>query len=197
MTITTAAPEVSEPGLPRSPAAAGNRRRGFTLVEVMVSAGLGSLVLAGVLTAFVFFCRTAFSLSYYSEMEADTRVALARFAQDARQTNAANWQSQTSLVFQVNGTNVTYTYDAAEKTFTRTEGGRTEVLASSVNAFSFKAYNIKMEPLNFSSASLTTLSAATKLIQIDLDMSREAGSSKLATQQILSSRYVLRNKKVS
>ena len=52
---------ISTPRTDPSPRAARSRRAAFTLVEVMVSASLGTMVLAGVMSAFLFIGRTGFN----------------------------------------------------------------------------------------------------------------------------------------
>lgn len=167
--------------------------RGFTLTELMVSTAIGSLVLTGVLSAFLFFCRTGVRLGYYNDMEAQTRMLYQRFGQDARQASGVNWGSADSLTLTVDGTNVTYAYDSAKKQFTRTVGGVSNVLVRGVNSFKFVAYSLDGAPLSLG-GSLTSVAGATKMVQVDMDLSRNTASAVNATAQSVSACYVLRNK---
>ncbi|MBI3874494.1 MAG: prepilin-type N-terminal cleavage/methylation domain-containing protein, partial [Verrucomicrobia bacterium] len=63
------------------------RRAGFTLVEVMIAASLGSFVLLGVLTTFLMLGRSGVAAQNYSQMEGDARRGLEEFAQDVRMAN--------------------------------------------------------------------------------------------------------------
>ena len=67
------------------------RRRapaGFTLVEVLISAGIGSFVLIAVLTSFLFIGRSGAMLSNYVRLEQEARRGLERFGEDTRMASA-------------------------------------------------------------------------------------------------------------
>ena len=162
-------------------------------MEVLVSAALGAIILAGVLSTFVFFCRTGVRLGHYSEMEGQARVLMQRFGRDARQASAAVWNTASSLTLTVEGRSVTYAYDAARRRLTRATGGTTQVMAHDVSALRFAAYALDGSELSLAD-SLGTASTSTKMVQLDLDLSRNTASSANATAQLLSARYVLRNK---
>ncbi|HEX2861282.1 MAG TPA: prepilin-type N-terminal cleavage/methylation domain-containing protein, partial [Lacunisphaera sp.] len=49
--------------------------RGFTLVEVLIAASLGTIVMAGVLAAFLMLVRSGVRVGNYSMMESQTRRA--------------------------------------------------------------------------------------------------------------------------
>ena len=57
-------------------------RRGFTLVEMLFTLGIGSLILTGVLTSYIISVRGFRGLSNYIEMEASRRQSLDWFARD-------------------------------------------------------------------------------------------------------------------
>lgn len=166
------------------------------MVEVMVAATISGVVLAGVLTTFVFFCKTGVRMSHYTDMESGARDTLSLFSQDARQAENAVWVSASSLRLTVSDVDITYAYNAGAKTFTRTVAGSTSVLVTHITAFQFTAYSVDMAALDVQ-ANLSAAGLATKMVQLDMDLSRSSRSSGTATSQVLSARYVLRNKKVS
>lgn len=181
--------------------------RAFTLAEVMVSATLATLVLAGVMSAFLFIGRTGFNAGNYSEMEAQTRRALDRFATDARRATGIAWQSSRQLTFTLptagtGTTQVTYAYDpqatgATARSFYRVTGGAagTEILVRGVEPdFAFQRFKL--------AADGTTAGAAandleTKLVQVTLRPARTGVTAVATRQSTLSARYLLRNKRVS
>ena len=66
------------------------RRRptaGFTLVELLIASSLGTIVLAGVLAAFLMLVRSGVRASNYSVMESQTRRAFEQLGIDARMAN--------------------------------------------------------------------------------------------------------------
>ena len=102
--------------------------RAFTLVEVMISATLGSIILAAVLTMFLFLGRSGANIANYADMEAQASTGLEYFAQDARQASNMTWNSASSIDLTVNGTTIRYTYTAGSGEFSRRVGVTTTVL---------------------------------------------------------------------
>lgn len=169
-------------------------RGAFTLAEVIVSTALGGLALAGVLAAFLFFCRAGVGLAHYNDMEAQGRELLQRFGRDARQAGAAAWTGANSLTLTVDDRAVTYAYDAARRRFTRTPaGGATEVMATGVQGFRFSAYDLDGTELTLAGAA-GAADGPTKMVQVDMDLARQSAGATGATAQAVSARYVLRNK---
>lgn len=172
--------------------AGGGRRGGFTLVELLVSTVVGSIVLAGVLAAFLFFCRTGVRMGHYADMERQSRVVLQRFGQDAREAEGVTWVNANTLRLTVDGAQVTYGYDAQRRRLTREAGaGGQKVLVSNIAGFRFRAYNVAGTALTLTAANA---SAETKMVQVDIDLSRNPVAAASASAQAVSARYVLRNK---
>lgn len=187
MTITT---------LPRR-RKSSKQQRGFTLVEVMICASIGSFVLLGVLTMFLFLGRSSVSLGNYSDMEAQSRKALELFAEDTRQAKSVTWASKDSLTMSVNDVDVTYTY--ASGTFSRVKNSVTTKLVTGITDFKFLAYTINGTAISdFSTVDLlTTANHTTKQIQISLSAARNSKTVATSTNIVLSARYVMRNKSVT
>ncbi len=177
-----------------SPIPALDLRRGFTLVEVLISAGISAFVLTAVLMAFLFLGRSGANIQNYNDMEGQARRALEFFAQDTRQASAITWNSATSVTLNVDGVLVTYQFLSGS--FSRQVGGGAFTpLVTGVISFSFKAYSITGTEL-----SLTDLAAAgrsTKQLQISLRASRTSRTVASATNTVLSARFILRNKRVT
>ena len=181
--------------------------RGFTLVELMIGASLGSVVLAGVLSTFLFIGRSSANIRNYADMETQARRALETFAEDTRQASAVAWTSNNSLTLVVNAANITYTFDPGPLVnnrrdagfLTRTSGGSTTRLLTGITAFDFQAYTITGVLISdFSTAGArTTANATTKQLQISLSAARSTQTVATATNIVLSARYVLRNKRVT
>lgn len=170
-------------------------RAGFTLVEVLIASTLSLLILAAVLSTFVFIGKGSLRLSQYTDMETDARGALHQFGQDARQASAASWTNANTLNLTVKGQTITYAFDPEASIFTRKQGSAAAaVLVTNIKDFSFGAYQITGVELSLSE-SLATANTAVKMIQITLNLERYAVSTVKTSSQIISSRYVLRNKK--
>jgi len=180
------------------------RVRGFTLVEVMISATLASFLLLAVLTAFLFLGRTGANMQNYTEMEVQARRAIETFAEDVRMAKDATWNSPTSLTLTVvtsSGATATYTYAYSSTTgkLTRQTATTTTTLVSGITSFSFTAYKINTAPITLTSDStvLAAASTLTKQVQISLRAIRSTRTVTDATNSVISARFILRNKNVT
>lgn len=182
---------------------------GFTLAEVLIASTLSAFVLAAVMSSFVFLGRTGFRTSSLSELEAEVRRGLETFAEEARLARDVRWNSAQSVTLILppgsRTTIVTYGYDpdagsATHRAFYRVEGAadstapRRPLIRNLADDFTFKRYRLE-------TAAGTTNAAAndieTKQLQVVLRAQRTAGTSVTTAQAITSSRYILRNKRVS
>lgn len=173
--------------------------KGFTLVEVMIGATLGSLILLGVLTAFLFMGRSGANLANYNDMESQGRKMLEYFAEDTRQASAITWTSSTSVTLTVNSASVTYSYSSATQILSRQDSTQTLNLVTGITSFSFKAYTITGTEITALStaAELTTAGKSTKQLQVSLQAARNRATLTTSTNTVISARFILRNKIVT
>lgn len=185
---------------------AGRRRRGFTLVELLVAAGLSGFILSGILTTFVMLGRSGYNAANYSMMEAEARRALETFSEEARLSSNITWNSGNSITLTVVGSSgtylVTYAYDttssgSTSKCFYRLPGAATStsdrrILVRNVSDFAFRRYKV-VNGVDYSASN----DLETKQIQITLRSVRTGATTVAATNAVLSARVVLRNKVVS
>ncbi|TVR56211.1 MAG: prepilin-type N-terminal cleavage/methylation domain-containing protein [Puniceicoccaceae bacterium] len=169
-------------------------RGGFTLVEILITMGLGSVVMAALLSTFIFVARSTLSLVDYMEMNTQARVALEHFSRDARMAEEVLAFSTNELVLRLptgsGGHSVTYRFDGASQNFTRqVADGNPEVLLTLVEAFEFRRYNLLQQP--------ATNLLETKQVQIDLRAVRQDPARLRVTNHVLSARFILRNKPVA
>lgn len=183
------------------------RRAAFTLVEILISTALSGIVLAAVFSAVLMINRSGYLLNNYIEMEKQARNALETFAIDARMTESVAWTRKsggTDLVgitlVPPDNKSVTYTYSSTAGTLTRTESGtgQSRVLISGIQYLAFTAYKYRegSPPVAIDPAvtSDTLLRNDTKMVQISLSAIRARSSLADATNNVVSARYVLRNK---
>jgi Tfp pilus assembly protein PilW len=183
------------------------KQQAFTLAELMVGLTLGVMLLAGVLTAYIFFCRTGVAIGQYYDMEDESRTTMQVFGQDVRQAKAINWGGNDSLAHTLTLTlpddsNVIYAYNVNTKSFRRSKANSGVTLASGIDSFAFKAYsasnlNASTGPTEIGLASdalRTTANTSTNMVRIQIVLRRNAGSQVYSTAQAITAAYVLRNK---
>ena len=180
-----------------------HRKSAFTLAELMVGLTLGVMVLAGVLAAYIFFCRTGVAIAQYYEMEDESRTTMQVFGQDVRQAKAINWGSVNSMTLTLpDNSTVIYAYDAGTNFFKRTKATSVVILASGIDSFAFKAYsalnlNVSNGPAEISLDSVAARTAAntnTSMVRIQIVLRRNASSQVYSTAQAITAAYALRNK---
>jgi len=199
---------------PLSPLRGRRRLSGFTLVEVMIGASIGSYVLLGILTMFGFLNRSGARLTYYNAMALESRRALDEFSQDVRMASDVVWNSSSSITLTVPdnyttySNKVTYAYDSAtsgtyKRSFYRVPGtpaedtatpNRRTILARNVTACTYT----RRDRLD----NLATSDASTKRLELTLRISTTAVAAAAtgvvntvaATENTISATYLLRNK---
>jgi Tfp pilus assembly protein PilW len=180
--------------------------RGFTLVELLVSTGLSAIILVGVLGAVLMITRNGYLLHNYIDMEKQARLALETFAVDARIAESVVWQRASDTapltgltLINPDGGRATYTYDPAAGTLVRsTPSGATTTLISGIQSFSFTAYKYSdvhgLATIAPASRTLADLARETKMVQLSLSAIRRRSSLIDATNNVVSARFVLRNR---
>jgi prepilin-type N-terminal cleavage/methylation domain-containing protein len=174
--------------------------RGFSLLEVLIAAALGGVVLLGVLSTFLFLGRSGANIRNYSDMESQARKGLELFAEDVRQASAIVWTSNVHITLTVNAANVAYVYNSGAGTFSRVDASSNRVLVSGITpgTFTFRSFNVVGADLPLTTAAeLAAAGSSTKQLQISLEASRTNQTVVSATNTVLSARYILRNKIVT
>ena len=177
-------------------------RRGFTLLEVIISSSLGAFILAGVLSSFLMLGRSGANVANYSVMESQARRALEEFSQDVRMAKVVVWNSSTSITLTVPNNYtatsgvVTYAYNSTLKRFYRMPGDATATINTNDPLYRTLIGNItdfnysRFDRLNIPA----TLDTTTKRIQLYMKASTTTRTAATASNIILSSSYILRNK---
>lgn len=181
------------------------RRGGFTLVEMMLAVGIGSIVLAVVTTFYLFAARSFWAMGNYVVLDAKSRNALDVLSRDIRQANSCSTNSFSAsnlTLLMVNPTNgqpytVNYNYDTNAQAMTRTYrtagGVQTAILLTNCTSFAFTYYqrnptNGAWEafPLDAGRADMC------KLVQVDWVCARRLFGSLVNSENIESAKVVIR-----
>ncbi len=183
-----------------------NRKSGgFSLVELMVAAGISGFILAGLLATNLHLAKSGVRLANYSEMGAQARRALEQFGNEARLASnmVLNGTGDITLsIPDLNGvvSQVTYAWTADTLALFRVAGASSavttgrSVLVRGIPTPSGGGTGVLFERFDRAGAACTT-DAATKFLRVSFTLSRTtavmARSSQTATAM-----FVLRNKAV-
>lgn len=194
--------------LPTNSSFRSKRPAGFTLAEVLIAAGIGSIIMLGVLSVFIHLVKTGVRTGHYSGMEAQTRLAFEQLGIDARMSNKiiSNFTSGaiTSFTLTIPNSDLsaeaqyTYVYDTSNPQNKKlvlvpgnnpagTTGRRT--LITNIKNLTFLRYNSSSVLIPTSTVSDDTV----KHIQISISVSRAGSGVVEASQVIRSSAFTLRN----
>jgi prepilin-type N-terminal cleavage/methylation domain-containing protein len=173
-----------------------HRPRGFTLVELAVALSLGTIIIAGSITAYLFLGRNLTRLVNIQQQEVKGRRTLKMFTEDVSSAISLTTctDSQIVLTKPTAGANstVTYTYTSgagSTGTFSRTESGNTQTLLTNLTSFDFSYYSESN-----SSVSNSTPQSVKSIEFTYTSAVGTAASGTLASYTTISPRVVMRNK---
>jgi prepilin-type N-terminal cleavage/methylation domain-containing protein len=184
----------------------GHRSSGFTLVELCVAMGVGSIVLVMVIGSIGYSSQAFAGLAAYVDLNATSRKALNRVTSDLRQANRCLEYSPNRVLFQqkllLNSTNeitgtVEYIYNQNAGTLTRLEirpgvTNRT-VLLSDCSKLEFKIFQRRPVAGSFDQYDTTLNPALCKLVQLTWTCSRGIQGKVQTTETMQTAKIVLRN----
>jgi type II secretory pathway component PulJ len=119
-------------------------KRGWTLVELMVAAGIFSISGVALATIFLFCIRSFAAMTNYATLDKCNRHAMDIVTAEIRQAQkvlsfSSNSTSTSLTILNGSGANVTYSFDATLQQFTRNDGNTT-VLLTNCNLVAFGLY---------------------------------------------------------
>ncbi len=172
---------------------------GMTLIELVVAAGLGSMVLSVAGMLFLFGLRSFAGLGNYAVLSGQSRMSLdlmSRGMREATQVLNANPNlpiKSLTLTNALRGTAVTYTWDSTTGLMTcDTTGQATRTYLTGCDNWDFSFY--QRAPTNNWVFYPTTELNLCKLINMTWKCSRTILGQKINTEDVTTSQIVLRNK---
>ncbi len=170
-----------------------SRQSGFTLVELLIAVAIGGIVLAGAATSINLMARSSVGIGNYSDMSGSCRRALDIFASDVRMANNVSVSTSTTFTFTAYDASnsivtVSYAFDDGADQLTRTYDGSSKVLLEDVDRFALSYFDL--------TRGATTNALSVKEVQIEAILLKKALSIN-NTDEIISARFMLRNRRVS
>src|SRR6266581_3255489 len=101
----------------------------FTLTEMMVAVAVGSLVLLGAMSVYIFSITSFASMANYADLNQKSRYASDMITRDIRCGTVSSATTTQLIMNEPDGT-TTYSYDATAGTLTREKNGETKILLS-------------------------------------------------------------------
>ncbi len=172
----------------------GSLKKGFTLIEVIITMGLLTMIIAVGLSAITFISQSSTALTNYTLMSTNGRQALETLARDLRMGYDVNSATSKIFDFQIYGKagandRVRYEYNESDDILYRAvNAGTQEVVMDNLVSFGFNYYNLRRES--------TTAEISIKEVQIEGLLKRSSLRIN-NTNHIISARFMLRNRSVS
>jgi type II secretory pathway component PulJ len=183
----------------------GRRRGGFTLMESIIAAAIGTVVFGSIAVFGVFAERSFYALGNYVQLDLKSRNALDTISRDIRQADSCDSScfSSTNLTLLMTDPasgqaySVNYNYDPGAQSLFRirtvANSGRSTVVLTNCTSFAFSYF--QRNPANgaWDVFGLDTNSASIcKLVQIDWVCARTMLSFVTNSESIESARVVIR-----
>lgn len=165
-----------------------DKKRGFTLAELLVALAIMSIVLASMYPAIIQLAQGSESVVNYTEMNTLTRNALERFGRDARMARNIKLATDYRVILDVQGVDVEYRYYPDVGAFYREVNGNQQLLLTDSEDLLFSFYDLRQNP--------TTDINEVKHVQLEAEMQRQV-LQLFNTNYIISARFMMRNRRVS
>ena len=183
---------------PSNPTKSNRQAGAFSLVEMLIAAGVATIVLTMTMTIYMFGLRSFAAIGNYAVMDSKSRQALDLMLKEVRQaskvvgfqtTGTTRWLSVASTNSPA-ATN-TFTWDSTTSLFTWAKTGQaTRTLLTGCSQWSFGCY-MRAPDANGNFVA-TTDGARTKLINMSWSCSR-TNAFKVNTESMVTAEVVLRN----
>ncbi len=185
----------------------GGAGPGFTLIELMVAAGLSALILSAVLTTNLQLVRSGVRITQYAEMSAQIRRGLEQFEGDVKSASGITWNSASDITLTLPALDgstrqVTYAWTGATQSFFLVPGASSAatagrvVLVRGIPALAGGGAGLVFARYDRDGGPAAS-DLATKGVQVSINVVRTARTAATATDTAVSAIFVLRNKPVS
>jgi len=176
------------------------RRRGASLIELVVAAGISGIIFSAVGGLMYYSARSFVALSNYVDLDSQSRNALDSMSSEIRQVDALTSYSTNQIVFQGISPStgaaytLTYRYDPAAKTLSKTFGGRTTVLLRECTFMQFAIFQRNPVGGTYDQYPVDNPSRPDlcKLVQLTWICSRSILQKSANTESVQSAKFVIR-----
>lgn len=165
----------------------------MTLMEVLVSTGIGGVVLAAVAGLSFYTARSFCALANYEELDRLSRNALDQMTYKIRQADGMTSYTNNTIAFSLWGTNtLQYVYSPDARTLTEILGATRTVLLEECDSFTVDIFARNPVSGSFDQFPVTNDLATAKLIRVSWTCSRTILNQKVNTESVQSAKIVIR-----
>lgn len=166
---------------------------GMTLVELMVSIGVGSIIIGALISFSVYTARGFATSMNYVELESQSRAALDNMTREIRQTLALTDFSSNRLVFRnPDSSSLAYLYDPAARTLVRSNSSGITMLLTGCDSLGFSIFQRNTISNTFDQFPTTLQASNCKVVQLNWTCSRTLLGAKISTETVQSMKTVIR-----
>lgn len=164
-------------------------------MEVMIAAGLSSLLLAVCLSLAFFTSRSIASVTESVDLNARSRHAIDRMGQKIRQASVVKSFSPTAVSLVYDGRDLTYTWNTNDKTLVEVDAGNATTLLEYCDSLVFSLY--KRNPTSnsiFNQFPVLTATNEAKVVQVNWRCARSLIGKADGSSEMVSAKFVIRAK---
>lgn len=166
----------------------------WTLVEMLVGTGIGSLILIAAAQVTMYTARSFVAMGNYNDLDRASRNALDVMSREIRGAQCVGSFATNQLVLtNIDGTVFSYSWDPSSGNVTRRWGSESRVLLTGCDYLSFDIFQ-RNPTINFWFTNETiSQPAVTKLVNISWRCSRTILAAKVNTESVQTAKIVIRN----
>lgn len=172
----------------------GRSRLAFTLVEMLVGTGVGSLVLLCAAQITMYTARSFVAMGNYNDLDRYSRTALDNMSRDIRGAKSVGSYATNQLVLtNMDGTVFSYTWDPSSGNVTRLWGTDSRVVLSGCDYFCFQIWQRNPTTNFWFTNSCNASPYMTKLVDVSWRCSRQILQQKVNTESVQTAKICIRN----
>ena len=170
------------------------RSAAATLIEYIISIGVGSIALAAIVSFSIYTGRSFAGIMNYVELEGQSRAALDGMIKDIRQTGLLTGFTSNKLTFQDYDTKpLVYEFSPSGRTLTRTKDGASKTLLTGCDSLSFSIFQRNTTNGTYDQYPTSLQASNCKVVQVTWTCSRIITGTKLNTETVQTAKIVIRN----
>jgi hypothetical protein len=173
------------------------RRRGaagFTLIEMMISGGLGVFLLAMTMGVSLYTARSIASLTDSVNLNTQSRLVIDRMSKKIRQATAVTSFSPSYITVDYEGSSLTYAYIAQTGRLVEIQDRRSIILLENCSSLTFELYKRNPVTSSFDQFPASTVLSEAKLVRVLWQCETTRLGQRLGLSEMISAKIVLRSK---